>query len=595
MFNNIVNNISLSRKYIYSIIFIIMIPFIILATAYFFKSQKTIEDEISLSYEQIVNQYVANIKNKLDLYRNIEEAFSVNGVVQEILWKPDASTPMDIMNLINKFTKETKSIFIGENQEEVYNITLYTYNKELLFNGEFLRNVKYSKDEEWFIDIERNNNSYNCHFKTLYQNNQQILLLSRPIIKINPSDYKERLGIIQISLLVNRVFKPTNGMPQKNGMEVFIQDKYNNIVYGDNTKAISLKELLKGNNKNGVIKDTNAHKIIISRPISPYGLKAVAVFSYNEVTSKVNASVRFSILIFVIILIISFGLTVLFSNIFTKRIHLLIKKMKKVEAGDLNISNVIEGEDEVGLLDRQFNRMVCRLESVISENCVQRLEKREAELSALQLQINPHFLYNTLESISAIAAINDCFDICSISQKLGDMFRYSINTMKNEFVFLRDEINHIKNYIFIQEIRFDGRFEVQYNIPEILMDCKILKFILQPIVENAISHGLEEKEVKGCITISAENYENVLYLTVKDDGAGMSHERLEQLNAYFNESDINTKEYAKRSIGLKNVDSRIKMVNGNAYGVTVNSQIKVGTQVVIKLPYCRKNWEDANV
>lgn len=165
------------------------------------------------------------------------------------------------------------------------------------------------------------------------------------------------------------------------------------------------------------------------------------------------------------------------------------------------------------------------------------------------------------------------------------MFRYNISTAKNEFVFLRDEINHIKNYIYIQDIRFDGRFNVVYDIPDTLLNCRILKFILQPIIENAISHGLEEKEGKGKITISAESHENVLYLAVQDDGIGISSEKLDQINTYIHESGINIKEHVKRSIGLKNVDSRVKMVNGSEYGVTVKSQLNVGTQVIISLPY----------
>jgi len=595
VFNRIANNTSLSNKYIYSNIFVVLIPCIIFAATFFFKFQKTVQDEINSSYEQVMDQYVANINYKLNLFRNIEETFSVNGVVQEILMEQDVESPMDIMKLIDKFTKETRSIFLGENQEEVYNITLYSYNERLSYDGEFLRNIKYVMDEEWYKDILKTNNFYNCYYETKSLNKQNLLLLSQPIIQINPSDNSNRLGIIQISLYANRIFRPESGMPREKGMEIVILDRKGNTVYGDASKAESLQGLLKDNKSSRVIKNEEIHKVFIYRSLSPYPLDAIAFFPYNEVNSKVNALANYSIVMIGVILIISLSLTILFSRVFTKRIHLLIGKMKQVEDGNLNITSVIEGEDEIGLLDRQFNSMTNRLNNVISENYIQRLEKREAELSALQLQINPHFLYNTLESISAIAAINNCYDICSISQKLGDMFRYNINSIKNEFVHLSDEINHIKNYIFIQEIRFEGRFEVQYDIPETLMNCRILKFVLQPIVENALSHGLEGKAGKGTISITAEVHENILFLTVKDDGVGMSSERVEQLNAYFNQMDIRVNERVRRSIGLKNVDSRIKMVNGNAFGITVKSQLDAGTQVVIALPFCKGNREDADV
>jgi len=595
IFNRIANNTSLSKKYIYSNVLLVFIPCIILATAFFLKFQKTVQTEINSSYEQVMDQYIANANYKLNLYHNIEKAFAVNSVVQEILMEDNVEGPMDIMRLIDKFTRETKSIFLDENQMEVYNITLYSYNDKLYYDGELLRNLKYATEEEWYIEILNTRNFYNCFYKTKSLDGQNLLLLSYPIIKTTQSGNGNFLGYIQISLYSNRIFRPESGMPRKKGMEVLILDKKGNVVYGDAAIAGSMQGLLKENKKSGVIRNGETDKIYICKSLSPYSLDAIAFFPYNEVNSKVGALAIFSIIIVAAILFLSLSLTVLFSHIFTKRIHLLTGKMKRVEAGDLNITSVIEGEDEVGLLDRQFNSMTYRLKNVISENYIQRLEKREAELSALQLQINPHFLYNTLESISAIAAINNCFDICSISQKLGDMFRYNINSIKNEFVSLYDEINHIKNYVYIQEIRFEDRFEVQYNIPETLMNCKILKFILQPIVENALNHGLEGKLEKGRISICAQVNGNILYLAVEDDGQGMPPEQVKKLNMFLSETDSNTKEYIKRSIGLKNVNSRIKMVNGNAYGITVKSQLNAGTLVTIALPYCPENQEDAYV
>lgn len=595
IFNRIANNTSLSKKYIYSNVLLVFIPCIILAAAFFLKFQKTVQTEINSSYEQVMDQYIANANYKLNLYHNIEKAFAVNSVVQEILMENNVESPMDIMRLIDKFTRETKSIFLDENQMEVYNITLYSYNDKLYYDGELLRNIRYATGEEWYINILNTRNFYNCFYKTKSLDDRNLLLLLYPIIQNTQTGNGNSLGYIQISLYADLIFKVESDMPHKKGMEVLILDKNDNVVYGDAAIAGNMQKLLKNNEKSGVIRDGDISKIYISKSLSPYSLDAIAFFPYNEVSSKVGALANFSIFIVAVILILSLSLTILFSRIFTKRIHLLIGKMKRVKAGDLNITSIIEGDDEVGLLDRHFNSMTNRLKNVISENYIQRLEKREAELSALQLQINPHFLYNTLESISAIAAINNCFDICSISQKLGDMFRYNINSIKNEFVYLSDEINHIKNYIYIQEIRFDDRFEVQYKIPEPLLHCKILKFILQPIVENALNHGLEGKPEKGLISISAGVNGNILYLSVEDNGLGMPPEQVKKLNERINAVNVNSNEYIKRSIGLKNVNSRIKMVNGSAYGITVKSRLNEGTLVVITLPYSLENQEAAYV
>jgi len=596
LFAKIANNTSMSQKYIFGNLFIILIPCLILSIAYLYKFQNTVKEEITSSYEQVMDQYVSNVNYKLSLYHNIEKTFSVNSVVQDILKEEKVKTPMDVMRLAEKFYIEIRSIFLGENQSEVYNIVLYSYNKNLKFDGEFLKSAEYIKNESWYDDVIVSRNFYNVFYNTQTVERKNLVMLFQPIVTTNLAEFEKPLGIIQISLYADRIFKPDSVMPKKKEMEVVILDKNQNLVYGSKENEAFLKSMVGKDIKNDVMESVQTHKILVHRSLSPYQLDAIAFFPYQEVNAKVNSLANFNFLIIGIIVFISLIMTIVFSRIFTKRIHLLLGKMKNVEEGNLNISTVIEGDDEVGILDRQFNSMAYRLKNVINENYIQSLEKREAELNALQLQINPHFLYNTLESISAIAAINNCFDICNICQKLGDMFRYNINSIKNEFVYLSDEIKHIKNYIYIQEIRFEGRFSVSYEIPDELMHCRIQKFILQPIVENALSHGLEGIERDGKIVISASTANNVLYISVKDNGVGIPHEKLVKLNNSFSYSnDINAKERMRRSIGLKNVDSRIKIINGSAYGISIKSTINTGTEVVISLPFLKENREDLDV
>ncbi|NLY18224.1 MAG: sensor histidine kinase [Clostridiaceae bacterium] len=595
LFSNIANNTSMSQKYVFANLFIILIPCLVLSIAYLYKFQNTVKEEIVSSYEQVMDQYVSNVNYKLSLYHNIEKTFSVNSVVQDILKEEKAKTPLDIMRLAEKFYVETRSIFLGENQSEVYNIILYSYNKNLKFDGEFLKSAEFIKNEDWYDDVTKSRNFYNVFYNIKSIEGKNLVTLFQPIVTTNLAVFEKPLGIIQINLYADGIFKPDSVMPKKKGMEVVILDKNQNLVYGSRENEAFLKNMVGKDIKNDVVESEEMHKILVHRSLAPYQLDAFAFFPYQEVSAKVSSLARFNFLVIGIIVFISLLLTIMFSRIFTKRIHILLGKMKKVEEGDLNITTVIEGDDEVGILDRQFNSMAYRLKNLINENYIQSLEKREAELNALQLQINPHFLYNTLESISAIAAINNCFDICSICQKLGDMFRYNINSVQNEFVYLRDEIKHIKNYIYIQEIRFEGRFSVEYEIPDELMYCRIQKFILQPIVENALSHGLEGKEGEGKIVISAWTTNNVLYISVKDNGVGIPPEKLEKLNNLFSDNDINAKESVKKSIGLKNVDARIKIVNGSAYGISVKSSINAGTEVVISLPFLLEVKEEPDV
>ena len=204
----------------------------------------------------------------------------------------------------------------------------------------------------------------------------------------------------------------------------------------------------------------------------------------------------------------------------------------------------------------------------------------------LQLQINPHFLYNTLETISSLAAIKQVFVVCDMCQKLGDIFRYSLGKNYGEYVTLEQELEHTKNYIFIQKIRLGDRLEVFYDIEVFPDQCKILRFILRPIVENAILHGLGNITGKGTLEISAFEQKDMLILKVMDDGIGMDEEKVESLNIYINSNGH--KEDTKKSIGIRNVNQRIKLACGENYGITIESRPYRGSSFTIRLPIIRE-------
>lgn len=294
------------------------------------------------------------------------------------------------------------------------------------------------------------------------------------------------------------------------------------------------------------------------------------------------------ITLFLIILssaiIIILGVFILPNNLY-KRVNILLNKMRKVENGDMDVTERISGSDEIAVIDHYFNDMVKKLNDLIEDNYIQQIEKREAELDALQFQINPHFLYNTLASINSMASVRGYNEISEITEKLGDMFRYSINSSSAEFVTLKEELEHIKNYIDIENIRFGNKIQIYLDVDYHLNNLKVLKFILQPIVENCIKHGfINLKKTEGFIEVTASIKDKCLYLEICDDGNGMDSLQMKGINDTFIERGKNKKDY-KSSIGLKNVNMRIKLAFGDEYGLKINSQKGVGTEVIYKLPY----------
>jgi sensor histidine kinase YesM len=342
--------------------------------------------------------------------------------------------------------------------------------------------------------------------------------------------------------------------------------------------------------------------------IEDYGLKLIFLFNNSQLNEKMAEMQRTILPVFFMIMIIIIITAFLFTRGFSERVARLVKKIKVAETGDLTITEEIEGNDEISVLDKQFNQMLIKLDDLIQKNYIQQLEKKETEFRNLQLQINPHFLYNTLEIISSIAAVKQAFAICELCEKLGDIFRYSLGKNYGEYVTVMQELKHTQNYVFIQKTRFGNKFEVFYNVEPDLEDKMILRFILQPIVENAITHGLSHITGKGTleIVISREQEhesavkdnkttdislekidKSVLVIKIEDDGIGMSPEKVDALNRYIN-SEGKTADENRRSIGIRNVNQRIKLACGNEYGITIESVQYQGSSVIIRLPMIGK-------
>lgn len=241
--------------------------------------------------------------------------------------------------------------------------------------------------------------------------------------------------------------------------------------------------------------------------------------------------------------------------------------------------------DEIGILVRVYNEMAEKLNAAIREEYENNLMILDAQMRALESNINAHFLFNTLESINSMAELDGNDDIVTMSLALGNMFRYAIKT-EREKVALAEELQHVLDYVSIQQIRFDNRFRLVMDVPEELKDQKVLKLILQPLVENALKHGLNYCVSGNEISISARMQGQCLKIVVSDNGQGIEPDRLAQIRSRLNEaaSFIELGHRACQSIGLKNIQTRIELYYGKGYGMTVNSQINHGTEIILLIP-----------
>ena len=273
--------------------------------------------------------------------------------------------------------------------------------------------------------------------------------------------------------------------------------------------------------------------------------------------------------------------------LFSRRIRRLVLRMQAVEQGEFQIWPQPRSRDEIGYLEESFNRMTSRLEKHIQTAYVYQLKSKTAELQALQAQINPHFLFNTLESIRINALMNKDEQTARMIHLLGNLFRWNIKT-PGMFVELRQEIEYANAFIELELMRYADAFEVKTEVPQKLMQLGVPKFILQPLVENAIKHGQMGVIEGGLITIEARlEAEARLVIAVSDNGRGMDEETLRRIEARLDDPGAEATEDSY-SIGLSNVHQRLRILFGEPYGMSIESEPGVRTVVTIAMPAMRK-------
>ncbi len=319
------------------------------------------------------------------------------------------------------------------------------------------------------------------------------------------------------------------------------------------------------------------------------GWRVINIVPYDTLMKSTMDNGLMTLFTVLLCIVVAVGISLIVTRSISLPVEHLITNMEQAGGGDLDIridENWSEVRDEFATLSKGFNDMVFRLKKLIDDVYRAQLKekeleflKKEAELNALQQQINPHFLYNTLEAIFWTAQLKGENEISEMVTALGDFFRTSINK-GIEYITIDDEIKNVKTYVYLQKIRFGTRFSVEWNISRDIMQFRTIKLILQPIIENAIVHGIEGMENGGLIQISGYREGQRIVFAVNDNGKGMTADEINRLENFIN----NTEKDTGRSIGVKNVNQRIKLYFGNEYGITFISAEQQGTTVRIEVP-----------
>jgi two-component system sensor histidine kinase YesM len=362
----------------------------------------------------------------------------------------------------------------------------------------------------------------------------------------------------------------------------FIADQEGNIIYHPDKKKIGTKSVLfKGGFSNRKL-TLNGEKYLLTSTFSRLaGWYIISMASADEVEAELNYLTDITIYLTLFILLIIILLTTYLSSALSQPIKKLQELTHRASENDLSVKIDINGNDEIAQLGQSFNKMISRINELMKQNVKEQKLLRRLEMESLDNQIKPHFIYNTLDLIIGLLESKNFDRATQMVEALGKFFRLSLSHGK-EMVLIRNEINHVKNYLYIQQFRHGEEYEYIVDVEDLaVLDKHIPKLILQPLVENAIYHGLLPAEKKGLVIIKAYLNNGFIYFKIIDNGIGISAAMTAEINAIL-QGEIQVKE-AKKYFGLRNVNRRLKLIYGNSSGLSIESVSGEKTIATIKI------------
>ncbi|HIW31847.1 MAG TPA: sensor histidine kinase [Candidatus Paenibacillus intestinavium] len=408
----------------------------------------------------------------------------------------------------------------------------------------------------------------------------QVLSFVKAIKKPNTN---EVVGVILLDMKLSVIQTAIESVSLGKSGFVYITDEQGGIVYSPvNLIVYRINNEWLESGYNSVVEQINNRSFQITQDqFENTNWKIISVFPLDESRSVVIQWQLYTVLVVILTIIVAVIASWFFTNSIINPVRKLRLIMQRVEEGELHLRFNSNSNDEIGQLGDSFNKMVQEIEQLIQMVYSEQKEKREAELKVLQEQIKPHFLYNTLDTIQWMAQDRGADDIVEIINALTNLFRIGLSK-GNETIRLEDEIKHVNSYLIIQMMRYENKLSYEImEVPEIVRYNQVLKLILQPIVENAIYHGIKMKKGKGHIRIETKLNEQHTILSVIDSGLGMKPEQLELLRQGLSNSSNAERQ---NGFGLFNVNERIRLTYGASYGIQVQSEYGKGTRVEVYLP-----------
>lgn len=574
-------NLSIQRKYLYCTLGITLVVLFAASFFQFMSASEIVTEQTVKQSAGVINELSVNLDHYFDMVENSFEYIANNSIVQEELEsdEPYKSDGSELYSYYSRAGQIRRLLLQGYISIYINDIQLYGYNgaNHLLSND---RRINEESSEISCTMAEKANG------RCVYYNvaDEKLIYMAKQIKDVLTM---EPLGILRASIKISYLKKMTLTAQESLSAHIFLLGQDKNILLesaGENTDLKDQKWLDQINGNSGNLRfnlDGKAYNLVYQTS-SDTGLTVVGMIPTSFLQKTARELEKTTVLLIGISILLCVFLANIMARGITGPIEQTSNAMKKFAKGDFSVRLPEERTDEIGEMNSVFNQTIEKIEKLLKQIVEMEMVNKDMEFQALQAQINPHFLYNVLDTINWMARKKGEENICRMVTAISNLMRASISN-KRSLVRVKEEMKYIEDYLFIQETRYGDKFTSYMEVDEALNELEIPKMVIQTLVENAVVHGVENATWDCFLYISGEIQDDMAVFKVKDDGVGMSAEKLEALMKMEEEPEHKA-ERTHTNLGIYAVQKRLEYVYHGKAKMTITSEQEKGTLVVLEIP-----------
>lgn len=568
---NFFNQLKIKNKIIVACLPFILLSYVILFISVSLIMYNQMKQRVLDQTQQNIIEKVNFINAKLTDYDLITSGFLyyTQGVTNYLIQNQDEIT-QEQKDDANQFLSRNISSSITDNNPEIFNVKLFNEYGDLYINNAIYTNT--IEEVKAYADSIRGY-ARKYHGKLIIcrnPNTPYFVTVARTVYVPTLKESNHEIGFLMLDVTIDSLKRDIQMQQNADSIFLLLTDKDGKVlVNGTNLSDDKCEELLNGPKKK---------KYLIDRVQLAYGdCYVTSIINESLLFRDTHRLFQMEIYIILLSILIIIGAILYAGNMISGQVQAFIRKLNETSEIDKNAYIDVQSQDEFKELGNVYNKMLSRIEKLIQTVYVNELLTKNAQLETLQAQINPHFLYNTLDCINSLVEFNKKESVQKVVTSLANIMKMSIKG--STFITLEEDISYINQYIFIQKMRFQDRLLFLLEIPEHLYQYYVPKLILQPIVENAIVHGVEEISETGMIGVIGSEDEENLYISIKDNGNGIPREIMQQLQEMDDKAGLST-----QHIGIFNIQKKLQILYGQRYGLRITTLKPHGTNVTICIP-----------